>query len=106
MDYPTQPVDIVLKPGQKFQLGTLVATAGALAALEKAGHTPYPFLVRHQMGQYGNVSLEDKRQNDEAIDSGRRITSKYNLETHAVIWVTTEPDRSKTTVILPEEYMP
>jgi hypothetical protein len=33
-----------------FDLGQLVATPGALAALEKAGQTPMEFLSRHVTG--------------------------------------------------------
>jgi hypothetical protein len=33
-----------------FDLGQLVATPGALAALEKSGQNPMDFLSRHVMG--------------------------------------------------------
>ena len=36
-----------------FELGQLVATPGALAALEKSGQTPMDFLHRHVTGDWG-----------------------------------------------------
>ena len=36
-----------------FDLGQLVATPGALAALEKSGQSPMEFLTRHVTGDNG-----------------------------------------------------
>jgi len=36
-----------------FNLGQLVATPGALAALEKSGQSPTDFLSRHVTGDWG-----------------------------------------------------
>jgi len=36
-----------------FPLGKLVATPGALAALQKAGESPAEFLAMHVRGQWG-----------------------------------------------------
>ncbi|MHB8413368.1 MAG: hypothetical protein ACYDDI_15680 [Candidatus Acidiferrales bacterium] len=38
-----------------FPLGQIVATPGALAALEKAGQQPHEFLARHVHGEWGDV---------------------------------------------------
>ena len=37
------------RPG-RFDLGRIVATPGALAAMERAGHVPPEFLLRHKHG--------------------------------------------------------
>jgi len=37
----------------KFRLGTLVATPGALGALNEAGQTPRHFINRHVQGDWG-----------------------------------------------------
>jgi hypothetical protein len=39
----------------KFPLGQLVATPGALGALEEAGQLPGDFLSRHVAGDWGEV---------------------------------------------------
>ena len=44
-----------------FSLGQLVATPGALAALEKAGQGPLDFLSRHVHGDWGDLCEEDRR---------------------------------------------
>jgi len=37
----------------KFHPGQIVATLGALEALQNAGETPHEFLVRHLSGDWG-----------------------------------------------------
>ena len=49
-----------------FDLGQLVATPGALAALEKSGETPMEFLSRHVRGDWGELPEEDKTRTNSA----------------------------------------
>jgi len=88
----------------KFSLGQLVATPGALEALQQAGQSPADFLARHVRGDWGEVCDDDKRANDEALVHGARILSAYRTLRNVRIWVITEADRSSTTILLPEEY--
>jgi hypothetical protein len=88
----------------KFSLGQLVATPGALRALEEAGQSPAFFLEKHQSGDWGTVDDEDKRANDEALVTGERLLSAYQTPRGVKIWVITEADRSSTCCLLPEEY--
>lgn len=87
-----------------FPLGKIVATPGALHALEHAKQIPARYLLRHVTGDWGDVPSEDKKENDFSVKNGFRILSSYNLPTHRRIWVITEADRSVTTLLLPEEY--
>ena len=41
-----------------FELGQIVATPGALAALKKAGQQPGEFLTRHVNREWGDLSDE------------------------------------------------
>jgi hypothetical protein len=43
----------------KFPLGQIVATPGALEALEEAGQTPAFFLGKHSQCDWGEVCSED-----------------------------------------------
>ncbi len=43
-----------------FDLGQLVATPGALAALEKSCQSPMEFLSRHMTGDWGEIPEEDR----------------------------------------------
>lgn len=87
-----------------FTLGQIVATPGALQALETAGHNASEFLVRHALGDWGNLCDEDKQANDEAVADDLRILSAYKLSDGQRLWCITEADRSATTLLLPEEY--
>ena len=88
----------------RFPLGRVVATPGALSALEKAEQLPAAFLDRHVNGDWGEVSDADKQANEVAIEQGTRILSAYTTSAGDTIWILTEADRSATTMLLPEEY--
>jgi hypothetical protein len=92
-----------------FKLGKLVATPGALEALDKAGQQPWQLLVRHIQGDWGDLDDEDRRLNDEALKDGSRILSAYTLKTGVRLWVITEAEddngqRAATTILTPDEY--
>ena len=88
----------------KFSLGRLVATPGALEALEESGQSPVEFLSRHVAGDWGEVCDEDKALNDDALECGARLLSSYMTLKGVKIWIITEADRSSTCALLPEEY--
>ena len=94
------------RPGSTplFRLGQVVATPGALEALQAAGQDPLDLLRRHQSGDWGEVPEEDKQENDFSVQQGFRILSAYTLTTGVKLWLITEWDRSVTTVLLPQEY--
>ncbi len=87
-----------------FELGQIVATPGALAALEKAGQELVEFLTRHVNREWGDLSPEDQRGNDYSVENGFRLLSSYSTNAGDTIWIITEADRSATTLLLPEEY--
>ena len=88
----------------KFPLGHVVATPGALDALATAGNSPQEFLDRHGSGDWGEVSDEDRQENEFSITQDLRILSAYRLRDGTKLWVITDADRSSTCVLLPEEY--
>ena len=87
-----------------FDLGQLVATPGALAALEKTGQNAMHFLSRHVRGDWGDLPKEDKDENQLSLEKGFRLLSSYRTTAGDKLWVITEADRSHTTLLLPEEY--
>ncbi|HYW38269.1 MAG TPA: hypothetical protein VE957_09165 [Terriglobales bacterium] len=88
-----------------FPLGQVVATPGALAALEKSGQEPHEFLSRHVQGEWGDLCEEDRKGNQLSLERGFRLLSSYRTNAgDAKVWVITEADRSVTTILLPEEY--
>jgi len=87
-----------------FELGQLVATSGALAALEKSAQSPMEFLSRHVTGDWGKLSEEDHQQNQFSLEKGFRPLISYQTNACDRLWVITESSRSYTTLPLPEEY--
>jgi hypothetical protein len=88
-----------------FPLGQVVATPGALDALETEGIQPAVLIERHETGDWGDLERDDRKVNDDAVKTGGRLLSAYTLpQTQTKIWIITESDRSATTLLLPSEY--
>lgn len=88
----------------KLALGQFVATPAALVALDFAHLDPLELVARHLNGDWGDVSDDDWKTNDEALTLGERVISAYKLPTNTKVWLITEADRSVTTLLLPSEY--
>jgi hypothetical protein len=84
----------------KFNPGQIVRTIGIKPYLEFLPG----LLSRHLSGDWGDLSAEDKRRNNQALREGTRLFSSYNIGNGVKIWIITEADRSVTTALLPEEY--
>ncbi len=93
-----------LKRQRAFKLGQVLATPGALAALQQAGQEPGDFLRRHVACDWGDLSAEDQKGNDYSLEHGFRLLSSYRTNAGDMLWIITESDRSATTLLLPEEY--
>ena len=88
-----------------FSLGQIVATPGALSALGEDRTSAEDLLKRHVTGDWGELSEEDRHENELSVQQGFRILSAYRLpRTGVKLWVITEADRSATTLLLPDEY--
>jgi hypothetical protein len=101
--------ELTTKLESKFAVGQCAATPGALEAILKTGEAPIQFLARHMRGDWGDLCDNDKAANDAALipnedGEGDRILSAYHLRDQTKIYVITEWDRSRTTVLLPDEY--
>jgi hypothetical protein len=71
----------------RFSLGKVLATPGALEALEQSGQTPADFLDRHGRGDWGDVDQGDWQLNDDALQDGSRTLSAYKTAKGMKIWV-------------------
>jgi len=85
-----------------FNLGQIVITGGALKA--NVTRDAEEGLRRHAMGDWGDLSDDDKALNDRALVEGDRLLSAYHTSEHVMYWIITEWDRSVTTILLPSEY--
>ena len=88
----------------KFSLGRIVATPGALEAVQEANQNPFEFIQRHQSGDWGELCEEDKRENEFSLKNGFRLLSADRTLHDVKVWIITEADRSVTTLLLPHEY--
>ena len=104
IDGEAPPMMEILIVTSLFPLGQVVATPGALDALELAAENPADYLARHASGDWGELDQEDRAANDAAVTGKSRILSAYSLGTKERIWIITEYDRSYTTILLPSEY--
>ena len=91
-------------PPARFDMGDIVVTHEAHFSLEVRGRHPFQLLARHVEGDWGNVSKHQAMENEQSADLGSgRILSTYDIE-DGRFYVTTEPDRSSTTIFLPDDY--
>jgi len=81
-----------------------VATPGALELLASNSISPLSLLQRHCSGDWGDLSTEDVRANDTAIQDGSRLLSAYVLPDGSKVYVITEWNRSYTTILRADEY--
>jgi hypothetical protein len=89
-------------PIAKFRLGKIVSTPNALDRLTQ--EDILTGIQRHQTGDWGDVSEEDRAANERALVEGTRLWSVYHAGNGVKFWLITEADRSATTVLLPEDY--
>lgn len=93
----------------KFHPGQIVATPGALEALQDAGQQPQDFLVMHLSGDWGELDQEDRQMNEVALIDGSRLLSAYTTRRGQKLWIITEAAdddgrRLCTTILRPEDY--
>lgn len=88
----------------RFTLGQTLITPGAEEALQLSGQTAIEFLRRHMSGDWGELSDEDRKENELSLEQGFRLLSHYQTAKGERIWIITEADRSATTILLPMEY--
>jgi len=91
----------------RFTLGQLVMTRGINDKV--ADNTQFAQFVteslrRHAKGDWGDLSQEDRKENELSLKKGFRLLSAYERNGLPKIWIITEADRSVTTVLFPDEY--
>ena len=86
----------------KFRLGHIVVAPNALESITQ--DDILTGISRHQSGDWGDVTAEDRRANDLALVQRTRILSVYHAANGTQFWLITEADRSSSCVLLPEDY--
>lgn len=91
----------------KFSMGQIVLTRAVYEWMIVNGefnHFVTGSIKRHANGDWGNLTPEDREQNELALKNGSRLLSAYEHWRLPKIWIITEADRSTTTVLFPDEY--
>lgn len=86
-----------------FAIGAVYITPGALRACASFPMPPDLLIVRHMTGDWAELDTHDRQANRQAITSGDRILSAYQVGSER-FYVITEADRETTTVLLASEY--
>ena len=90
---------------ERFRLGLVTFTAGIEAAVPD--RLPLDvlslFVGRHVTGDFGELDEHDVAMNERAIIGGQRVLSAYS-HGDVRVFVITDADRSRTTVLLRSEY--
>jgi hypothetical protein len=50
-----------------------VATPGALDACSRTSEEPIGFVARHAAGDWGDLDVDDKRENERSLEDGNRL---------------------------------
>ena len=90
----------------RFQAGQLLMTAAVSALVAKGTVDPWPYLTRHLHGDWGDIGPQDARANQAALRDGNQLFSAYQVAPELRIWIITDWDRSRTTLMLPDDYEP
>jgi len=88
----------------RFPLGDLYITEGVLDLTRRRGVDIVPLIIRHLMGDWGDMDSHDRAHNGHALLTGARLLSAYRVTETETVWIITEPIRTETTVLLPDEY--
>ena len=88
--------------GPQFPPGRIVITANAAQHIAHEDVTVA--LRRHLRCDWGELETPDRTANERALLLGCRLLSAYSSRTGLRFWIITEPDRSQTMVLLPEDW--
>lgn len=94
-------------PKFPFSVGRLVATQAVYSLYKddpQFSSFCFSSLRRHVKGDWGDVCAEDAQANNDALQNGLRILSRYDYTPDVSIYIITEADHSVTTILFPDEY--
>ncbi len=63
-----------------FSLGQIFLTIGAREALAESNQLPNEFLAKHQLGDWGLICEDDKKENELSIKEEFRILTRSHLK--------------------------
>jgi predicted transcriptional regulator len=104
---PEGAVDILNKSKiTEINIGNVLVTKKAAELLkEKQEFAMFvkTCLERYRRADWGDTSQEVKQLNQHILERNMRLFSSYESKGFPEIWITTEPDRSYSTIMFPDE---
>jgi hypothetical protein len=85
----------------RFPLGQLVVTPNALKCLTL--NEIISGVIRHQLGDWGELNSDDRMENDLNLERGLILISIYHDHNDMAFFVITVPNRSVTKVMMPSD---
>jgi len=89
-------------PSTKFQLGNIIITPKVLLSIPQSDINSG--INRHRSGDWGDIDNLDYKENELSLEKNLRLWSVYYTALGTRFWIITEADRSRTMVLLPEDY--
>jgi hypothetical protein len=102
LDRPT-PDRLILDQPIRFRCGELVLSPGVKTLIRHRRIDPKPHFLSHLSGDWGDAAIEQWAANERALLDGGQLSSSYQLTAKITLSITTEPDRSLTTITLEGE---
>jgi hypothetical protein len=96
-------IRLILGPPIRVRCGELVLSPGVKALIHQHRLDPTPNLLSHLRGNWGDVALAQWAANERALLDGGQLSSSYQVTAKIALSITTEPDRSVTTITLEGE---
>lgn len=98
---------VVLRGRPRFTSVQVVATPGALVLAAEVGADLPAHLLRHLCGDWGDLDVDDRAVNEDALRTGARLLSSFAVAGQERLWIITDAEyqgrRAATTVLKPEE---
>ncbi|MBX9789899.1 MAG: hypothetical protein K2Y37_13360 [Pirellulales bacterium] len=90
----------------KFPLGEILVTPRARQALAASSQSIEELLARHQSGDWGEVTVDERRLNDEGVTKRFNLVSAYRTGNGERLMIVTKADRTTTLVHLSPDIRP
>ena len=85
-------------PNPKFEVGQIVITPAATAALEASGQTLAELLIRHQAGDWGDATEQVQAVNEQGLAHSLNLQSVYPVVSGQRLVVVTNRERTMTMI--------
>ena len=86
-----------------FDPGHIHCSSGVQMEFASRNLDPLFFFIRHFNGDWGDVTPEECRENEDSLVSGGRLFSRYEAP-FGMVWIITTADRSETFMCFPNQY--